>query len=250
MNNGFLFREVLNEIFPKDNISIRILTDNKSLVQTVSVLTVVEDKRLRIDIASLRETVQRIIGFLEKKQKELQRIAEMEADDRKRGRAESKQKKSRPYNSPLRVKERLKYVKRKLEQWDHNKLNIHTKFIMGARANKALGLPAARGRIYRKHPELFKYAGDKDDRKWMVDNQCMEGRRKNAYIMIADQVLELLEETEYKDSPHAIPEKMQFFNLPQFCINKMKEFMIEKKQKWDIPRNYIYNDGGFLSTNE
>ena len=24
---------------------------------------------------------------------------------------------------------------------------------------------------------------------------------------------------------------MQFFNLPQFCINKMKEFMIEKKQK-------------------
>ena len=24
---------------------------------------------------------------------------------------------------------------------------------------------------------------------------------------------------------------MQFFNLPQFCINKMKEFMIEKKHK-------------------
>ena len=78
----------------------------------------------------------------------------------------------------------------------------------------------------------------------------MEADIMIAYIMIADQVLELLEETEYKDSPHAIPEKMQFFNLPQFCINKMKEFMIEKKQKWDIPRNYIYNDGGFLSTNE
>jgi len=164
----------------------------------------------------------------------------------KRGRASSpditpKQKKPRPgtpsgttghkyrggYNSPLRV---LKNdVKRKIEQWDPNRLTDRTKFIMGTRANKALGLGATRGRIYMKHPELFKYAGDADDKKWMVKNQCMAATGgKNAFIMIFDEVLELYE-AEYKDSSSAISEELIYFNLPQFTLDKMKDFMVQKK---------------------
>ena len=56
VNYGFLFRELLIEIFRSTNVKIRVLTDNKALAQTM--LTVVDDKRLRIDIASLRETIQ------------------------------------------------------------------------------------------------------------------------------------------------------------------------------------------------
>ena len=58
VNHGFLFKEILSEICHCNDITIRVLTDNKSLFQTVPLLTVVEDKRLRIDIASLRESVQ------------------------------------------------------------------------------------------------------------------------------------------------------------------------------------------------
>ena len=35
----------------------------------------------------------------------------------------------------------------------------------------------------------------------------------------------------FRDSPSAIPEELQFFNLPQFSIDKMKDFMIQKKQE-------------------
>ena len=58
VNYGFLFKEILSEVCKSSNVKIRVLTDNKALSQTVSLLTVVEDKRLRIDIAALRETIQ------------------------------------------------------------------------------------------------------------------------------------------------------------------------------------------------
>lgn len=43
-----------------------------------------------------------------------------------------------------------------MSQWDPSSLTTESSFVMGTRANKALGLGATRGRIYMKHPELFK----------------------------------------------------------------------------------------------
>lgn len=58
VNAGIFLRQLLIEVTNIKNISLRIITDNKSLTDTVSLLTVLEDKRLRIDIASLRESIQ------------------------------------------------------------------------------------------------------------------------------------------------------------------------------------------------
>lgn len=57
VNSGYLMLKILQEIGLGQNISIRIITDNKSLAQSVSLLTVVDDKRLRVDIAYLREAL-------------------------------------------------------------------------------------------------------------------------------------------------------------------------------------------------
>ncbi|XP_039266852.2 deoxynucleotidyltransferase terminal-interacting protein 1-like [Styela clava] len=116
------------------------------------------------------------------------------------------------------------------DNWDPDKLNTDTKFIMGTRANKALGLGATRGRIYMKHPELFKYSSDPDDKKWMVKNNCMLATGgKNTFIMIADNIFDLID-NEYKDSPHIMREELQVFTLPEFILQKMRALMIKEKK--------------------
>lgn len=116
------------------------------------------------------------------------------------------------------------------ENWYPDKLTTETKFIMGTRANKALGLGATRGRIYMKHPDLFKYSSDPDDKKWMVKNNCMLATGgKNTFIMIADNIFDLIE-NEYKDSPHIMREELQVFTLPEFILQKMRALMIKEKK--------------------
>ena len=46
-------------------------------------------------------------------------------------------------------------------------------FILGSRANKALGFGQTRGRLYIKHPELFKYSGDQTDKEWLAKANLM-----------------------------------------------------------------------------
>lgn len=49
-----------------------------------------------------------------------------------------------------------KPVRREGVKWDANRLKDDTLFILGSKANKALGFGQTRGRLYIKHPELFK----------------------------------------------------------------------------------------------
>ena len=58
LNAGILFRHLLSEVCMLQSINLRVLTDSRSLTDTVSLLTIIEDKRLRIDIAALRESCQ------------------------------------------------------------------------------------------------------------------------------------------------------------------------------------------------
>ena len=63
VNAGLFFRELLMEVLLVENMTLRVLTDNKSLTDTIALITVINDKRLRIDVASLRETIQ--LNFVE-----------------------------------------------------------------------------------------------------------------------------------------------------------------------------------------
>ncbi|KAG8565508.1 hypothetical protein GDO81_012883 [Engystomops pustulosus] len=64
-------------------------------------------------------------------------------------------------------------IRREGPKWDPARLNETTKFVLGSRANKALGMGGTRGRIYLKHPELFKYAVDPQDKQWLTEKQHM-----------------------------------------------------------------------------
>ena len=58
VNAAFLFREMILEIVRKSKVRIRLITDNKSLMENASSITLLEDKRLRIEMAILRESLQ------------------------------------------------------------------------------------------------------------------------------------------------------------------------------------------------
>jgi len=120
-------------------------------------------------------------------------------------------------------------AKKKIQEWNPDSLTSETDFVMGTKANKALGLGATRGRIYMKHPELFKYSGDHEDKKWMVANQCMTATGgKNTFIMIAEEVTKLYNR-EYKDCQGTNPNELIFFKLPEFVLRKMRSAMRNDK---------------------
>ncbi|KAE8575541.1 hypothetical protein XENTR_v10003871 [Xenopus tropicalis] len=60
--------------------------------------------------------------------------------------------------TPLKLKA-TEPIKREGPKWDPARLDERTTFVLGSRANKALGMGGTRGRIYIKHPELFKVGG-------------------------------------------------------------------------------------------
>ncbi|XP_066870305.1 deoxynucleotidyltransferase terminal-interacting protein 1 isoform X4 [Kogia breviceps] len=64
-------------------------------------------------------------------------------------------------------------IRREGPKWDPARLNESTTFVLGSRANKALGMGGTRGRIYIKHPHLFKYAADPQDKHWLAEQHHM-----------------------------------------------------------------------------
>jgi deoxynucleotidyltransferase terminal-interacting protein 1 len=64
-------------------------------------------------------------------------------------------------------------VRREGGKWEAGRLGTETLFILGSRANKALGFGQTRGRLYIKHPELFKYSGDQTDKEWLAKASLM-----------------------------------------------------------------------------
>ncbi|KAH0619358.1 hypothetical protein JD844_019403 [Phrynosoma platyrhinos] len=58
-------------------------------------------------------------------------------------------------------------------KWDPARIKDSTPLVLGSRANKALGMGGTRGRLYIKHPHMFKYAADPQDKHWLAEQQHM-----------------------------------------------------------------------------
>ena len=56
---GVLLKHLISDFLCWESINMRLITDNKSLVQAVNSVTPVDDKRLRIEIAMLQESLER-----------------------------------------------------------------------------------------------------------------------------------------------------------------------------------------------
>lgn len=130
-------------------------------------------------------------------------------------------------STPLKFK--IEQVRREGPKWDPARLTPDTHFIMGAKANKALGLGATRGRLYIKHPEIFKYSGDQEDKQWLYDHNLMPATGGKAYMLLVEDIKELAESEEYRNNPALMIDEIVGFTVPENMVKKMKESMLSMR---------------------
>ncbi|KAJ8259281.1 hypothetical protein COCON_G00182930 [Conger conger] len=117
-------------------------------------------------------------------------------------------------------------VKREGPKWDPSRLNEKSTFVLGSRANKALGMGGTRGRIYIKHADLFKYAADAQDKHWLAERQHMRATGgKMAYLLIEEDVQDLAQSDDYRECPELKLDEMKPFAVPLWMIEKMQKAM-------------------------
>lgn len=110
-------------------------------------------------------------------------------------------------------------------QWSLSRINPEALFTLGSRANKALGLGTTRGRLYIKHPEIFKYPADQMDKQWLAENGHMTGIGGRVYLVFTEDLLDLAESKEYKNMPGVNAALISGFKLPGFILNKARQYM-------------------------
>ncbi|KAM9296957.1 deoxynucleotidyltransferase terminal-interacting protein 1 [Gastrophryne carolinensis] len=117
-------------------------------------------------------------------------------------------------------------IRREGPKWDPARLSEKTTFVLGSRANRALGMEGTRGRIYIKHPELFKYAADAQDKQWLTEQQHMKATGgKMVYLLLDQDILDLASADEYRDSMELKLDELKPFEAPMWMIDKMKKYM-------------------------
>uniref|UniRef100_G1Q0R8 Deoxynucleotidyltransferase terminal-interacting protein 1 n=1 Tax=Myotis lucifugus TaxID=59463 RepID=G1Q0R8_MYOLU len=117
-------------------------------------------------------------------------------------------------------------IRREGPKWDPARLNESTTFVLGSRANKALGMGGTRGRIYIKHPHLFKYAADPQDKHWLAEQHHMRATGgKMAYLLIEEDIRDLAASDDYRGCLDLKLEELKSFVLPSWIVEKMRKYM-------------------------
>lgn len=132
----------------------------------------------------------------------------------------------RPLTFSSQVKPKSEPIKREGPKWEPSRLNDGSTFVLGSRANKALGMGGTRGRIYIKHADLFKYAADAKDKQWLAERHHMRATGgKMAYLLIEEDIQDLSRSDEYKDCPDVRMDELKPFSVPMWMVEKMKKAM-------------------------
>ncbi|XP_074012918.1 deoxynucleotidyltransferase terminal-interacting protein 1 isoform X1 [Numenius arquata] len=127
-------------------------------------------------------------------------------------------------------------VRRDGPKWDPSRLTETTTFVLGSRANKALGMGGTRGRLYIKHPHLFKYAADPQDKHWLAEQQHMRATGgKMAYLLIEEDIRDLAASDDYRDSVDLRLEELKPFVPPAWMTEKMQKHMETLRRGGDVP---------------
>ncbi|XP_074867557.1 deoxynucleotidyltransferase terminal-interacting protein 1 isoform X4 [Carettochelys insculpta] len=123
-------------------------------------------------------------------------------------------------------------VRREGPKWDPSRLTESTTFVLGSRANKALGMGGTRGRLYIKHPHLFKYAADPQDKHWLAEQQHMRATGgKMAYLLIEEDIRDLAASDDYRSSVDLKLEELKPFMPPAWMTEKMQKYMEMLRQE-------------------
>ncbi|TNN15169.1 Deoxynucleotidyltransferase terminal-interacting protein isoform 1 [Schistosoma japonicum] len=101
----------------------------------------------------------------------------------------------------------------------------NTPFALGSSANAWLGMGTARGRIYSKHPELFRYICDNEDKAWLVQTGLIISHGVKAYLVHAEQVHQIAKQINSYSSKlnnTVRTEKLKTFKLPHWFLQKVR----------------------------
>ncbi|XP_056130080.1 deoxynucleotidyltransferase terminal-interacting protein 1 [Lampris incognitus] len=166
----------------------------------------------------------------------VKRCRQADEDSSQRGSPVPKKRKGRPaavvvtdtslnYSTQAKPKT-TEPVRRDGPKWDPSRLNHSSTFVLGSRANKALGMGGTRGRIYIKHADLFKYAADAQDKHWLAERQHMRATGgKMAYLLIEEDIQDLARSDEYRDCPDLKMDELKPFSVPPWMVEKMQRAM-------------------------
>ncbi|XP_042321375.1 deoxynucleotidyltransferase terminal-interacting protein 1 isoform X2 [Sceloporus undulatus] len=111
-------------------------------------------------------------------------------------------------------------------KWDPARIKDSTPLVLGSRANKALGMGGTRGRLYIKHPHMFKYAADPQDKHWLAEQQHMRATGgKMAYLLLEEDIRDLAASEEYRGSPELKLDELKPFTPPPWMTVKMRKYM-------------------------
>ncbi|RMB95705.1 hypothetical protein DUI87_27818 [Hirundo rustica rustica] len=93
-----------------------------------------------------------------------------------------------------------------------------------------------RGRLYIKHPHLFKYAADPQDKHWLTEQQHMRAiGGKMAYLLIEEDIRDLAASEDYRDSVDLRLEELKPFIPPAWMTEKMQKHMETLRRGGDVP---------------
>ncbi|XP_063003563.1 deoxynucleotidyltransferase terminal-interacting protein 1 [Elgaria multicarinata webbii] len=121
-------------------------------------------------------------------------------------------------------------------KWDPLRITEATAFVLGSRANKALGMGGTRGRLYIKHPHLFKYAADPQDKHWLAEQQHMRATGgKMAYLLLEEDIQDLAASDEYRGSLELKLDELKPFVPPPWMTVKMRKYMESLRSEGEHP---------------
>nr|CDS28410.1 deoxynucleotidyltransferase terminal interacting [Hymenolepis microstoma] len=104
-------------------------------------------------------------------------------------------------------------------------------FALGSCANTWLGLGAARGRIYSKHPWIFRYACDREDKGWLSRAGHLPNTGARTFLVLAKQIQEVAT-LEQRDDGIVIPNTRQplsQFVLPPWLFQKVLDSTLNRR---------------------
>ncbi|KAL5109141.1 Deoxynucleotidyltransferase terminal-interacting protein 1 [Taenia crassiceps] len=93
-------------------------------------------------------------------------------------------------------------------------------FALGSCANSWLGLGAARGRIYSKHPWIFRYACDREDKSWLSRAGHLPNCGAKAFLVLAKQIYEVAAMDDSLPTT-AARQPLPQFTLPPWLFQKV-----------------------------
>lgn len=96
------------------------------------------------------------------------------------------------------------------------------RFVTGSMANSALGYSNARGRIYAKHPDLFRYQTDAEDKQWLVQHQAIKSVVGRVYLLRLADIEALLATSEYSRASGPSRKPLRPFALPDRLTEKVQ----------------------------